>query len=91
MLEVGQDLHNLPQVLRVKPLDEGLANDVGQKLVQRLESHVRRKPSCHFPRGLTYLSERPVDDVGVVKVVLGELKKLFRKGPDVHATEGVHL
>jgi hypothetical protein len=36
VLEVGQDLHNLPQVLRVKPLDEGSANDVGQELVQRL-------------------------------------------------------
>ena len=42
MLEVGQNLHDLAQVLRVQPLDEGLADNVGKKPIEGLGSELDR-------------------------------------------------
>jgi hypothetical protein len=36
VLKVGQDLHNLPEILRVQLLHEGLAYNVGEELIQCL-------------------------------------------------------
>lgn len=91
MLEVGQDLHDLSEILRVQPFDKGLANYISQKLIQSLE--VASDAKFHFRprRWLTYPSKRLVNNVGVVKVFLSKLGKLFREVSDVYATEWVHL
>jgi hypothetical protein len=42
VLEVGQDLHDLPEILRVQPFHQGFANDIGEELIQRLGEWLAR-------------------------------------------------
>jgi len=43
MLEVGQDLHNLAQILRMQPLDQRLADYIGKELIQGLDNKLDRQ------------------------------------------------
>lgn len=90
MLQVDEDLHYLPEILRVQSLNQCAADLFGQELVQGLYT-------CQFCSRIielitdAYLSQCLIYDTRMLEIVIRKEVELVEKVANVDAAQGVHL
>lgn len=90
MLQIDEDLDNLPQILGAEAVDQRPTDLLRQELIQRLPPMSK---SCHLrcAYSRTDLFKRLINDIRVLEMVVGEEVELVEEVPYINAAKRVHL